>query len=105
MKAMQSEEFFKVVPKFMRDFHDQKDLFKAIHALYSKNEDNKIPGNWVDNHIFTIDFFLWFMAQHGYRLQKFKSKKFQQFDIHETIEHFNNERRRIVMSTLKAAEK
>ena len=58
----------KYLPEFMRDFHDQKDLFKAMHTLYSGSESLKMT--WVDGHIYVIDCFLWFMASRGYTLQK-----------------------------------
>lgn len=77
----------------MRDFHDQKDLFKSIYELYGNKPENKIPPNWVDSHVFTMDFFLWFMAIHGYKLQKFTSRRFEQFDIHETIKEMMEKRR------------
>lgn len=92
MRSMTSDDFEKLLPDVMRDFHDQKDLFKAMFDHYSANPENKIPVNWVDGHIFTLDFFLWFMAQHGYRLQKFTSKKFQQYDLSTTVEHYNSKR-------------
>jgi|SRR5688572_5166333 len=95
---MTQEQYEKVLPDFMRDFHDQKDLFKAIYELYSGAE-NKISSNWVDSHIFTIDFFLWFMAKHGYRLQRFKSKKFQQYDVVKTISE-QREKRLNSLSTI-----
>lgn len=64
----------KYLPKFMRDFHDQKDLFKLIHWLYdpdmSKSGDGKDIPNWVQSQCYTIDWFLWFMASRGYTLQK-----------------------------------
>lgn len=88
---MTQEQFEKILPDFLRDFHDQKDFFKGLHSLYSEGE-NKIPNNWVDNHIYTIDFFLWFMARHGYRLQRFKSKQFEQSDIYEFIKDQNEKR-------------
>jgi exonuclease I len=71
----------KHLPPFMRDFHDQKDLFKTIHERYVERPDG---ANWVQAHCYTIDFFLWFMAQHGYTLQKCRTKlPFD--DIHATI--------------------
>jgi len=53
------------LPKFMRDFHDQKELFKTIEFVLG-------PGNvsWVEGHIYVIDRFLKFMAMHGYTLRK-----------------------------------
>jgi hypothetical protein len=68
------------LPKFMRDFHDQKDLFKTIHTLYRENEDAEKKPNWVDGHIYVIDWFLWYMASRGYTLQK--SRKQVDFKEH-----------------------
>lgn len=59
----------KHLPPFMRDFHDQKALFKAIHNEYDLNDNKKCP-NWIQAHIYTIDIFLWYMGQRGYTLQK-----------------------------------
>jgi len=67
---LQSGEY---LPKFMRDFHDQKDLFKTIHILYRDNDQEEMP-NWMQGQIYTIDWFLWYMASRGYTLQKSKKK-------------------------------
>lgn len=66
------------LPLFMRDFHDQKRLFKAIQGQYSERiqEDRLLSGlNWVMAHTYVIDLFLWFMALHGYTLQKSRAKE------------------------------
>ena len=60
------------LPDIIRDFHDQKDLFKSMHFLYQDNQNVEI--SWVDGHIYTIDNFLWFMASRGYTLQKSRKK-------------------------------
>ena len=60
----------KYLPEFMRDFHDQKDLFKAIHSLYQESATAKQMPRWVNSHIYTVDWFLWYMASRGYTLQK-----------------------------------
>lgn len=97
---MTQQQYEKMLPDFMRDFHDQKDLFKAIHSLYSRNPDNKIPCNWVDNHVWTIDFFLWFMADHGYTLQKYRGKTFKACDIHKTIKDERDRKSDLISSIL-----
>lgn len=68
------------LPKFLRDFHDQKDLFKALDAVQSRTaEDDKSRRvNWLAAHVYTIDVFLWMMARHGYTLQK--TRKPMQFE-------------------------
>ena len=58
------------LPERLRDFHDQKDLFKSMHYLYQDGEGAKDKPNWVDGHVYVIDWFLWFMASRGYTLQK-----------------------------------
>ena len=67
------------LPKFMRDFHDQKRIFKRIDELVANRRERCIkehgrdlyplPG-WVTCHIYVIDVFLWYMAINGYALQK-----------------------------------
>lgn len=67
------------LPEFMRDFHDQKELFKTMHSLYSDNEGAKDKPNWMQGQIYVIDWFLWFMASRGYTLQK--SRKELKFNV------------------------
>jgi len=63
----------KHLPSFMRDFHDQKDLFKTVGGY---DRDDPYPDiSWIDGHTYTIDRFLWWMAAHGYTLQKCRAKK------------------------------
>lgn len=62
------------LPEFLRDFHDQKDLFKFMHSLYQDNKNSDNKPNWVDGQIYVIDWFLWFMASHGYTLQKSRKR-------------------------------
>ena len=69
------------LPPFMRDFHDQKDLFKSIGQWGAKSQSNI---DWVKAHCYVIDIFLKFMALHGYTLQKSKTKE-KTFDIQDTI--------------------
>lgn len=65
----------KYLPPVMRDFHDQKDLFKAMHEAY----EDRVGGNikmptWVEGQVYVIDWFLWFMARRGYTLQRTRTK-------------------------------
>jgi len=69
------------IPEVMRDFHDQKDIFKEMHRLYKDATDQRnglvrVP-TWAEGHTYVFDYFLWYMAQRGYTLQK--SRK--QFDF------------------------
>jgi len=74
----------KHLPHFMRDFHDQKDIFKAMTDYFDNSAD--MPVSWRDGHEFTIDWFLWFMAAHGYTLQKTAAKCENFHDLNKTIE-------------------
>ncbi len=59
----------KHLPPFMRDFHDQKDLFKVIHHFYSKG-DGFSEISYREAMIYTVDWFLWYMARRGYTLHR-----------------------------------
>ena len=76
MQDITDSEFMKegrYLPEPMRDFHDQKDLFKAMSQLYGEPMAKHAPS-WIDAQIFTVDYFLWFMASRGYTLQKCRKK-------------------------------
>ena len=63
----------KHLPPFLRDFHDQKDVFKTIGGLDARPP---FPAySWIDVHCIAIDKFLWYMAHYGYTLQKTRTKK------------------------------
>jgi hypothetical protein len=63
----------KHLPTWLRDFHDQKDVFKTIGGLEARHP---FPAySWVDVHAISIDKFLWYMAHYGYTLQKTRTKK------------------------------
>lgn len=77
------------LPKFMRDFHDQKDVFKSIYYLYQDSPGKDRMPSWLSSHIFVIDWFLWFMASRGYTLQKSRKRiEFREFvDFRDLTEH------------------
>ena len=77
---MESGEY---LPEMLRDFHDQKDLFKKMHSLYGAEQESYIEmPNWVSGQCYVIDWFLWYMGQRGYVLRKSRAKidfkKFQE---------------------------
>jgi hypothetical protein len=74
------------LPPFMRDFHQQKELFRTLHNYFNNAEDCTV--NWRDGHVYTIDWFLWFMAIHGYKLTK-TTAKIEFKDLEETIKNFD----------------
>ena len=65
----------KYLPHPLRDFHDQKDVFKAIDTIMEVDEGALIKRpSWIEAHCYVIDTFLWFMARRGYTLQKTKTR-------------------------------
>jgi hypothetical protein len=67
----------KHLPDFLKDFHDQKDVFRTMHEMLGPpSQETPViqrPG-WVEGQCYVIDCFLWFMARHGYTLQKSRAK-------------------------------
>lgn len=74
------------LPEVMRDFHDQKDLFRAMHEIIQVQPDDMIKRpSWVEGHCYVVDVFLWFMARRGYTLQRTRRRgNFR--DLKEDIE-------------------
>jgi hypothetical protein len=82
---MTANEFPKTglhLPPFLRDFHDQKDVFKSIGGMDGLHGTAGV--SWVDGQCYVIDRFLWFMAQHGYTLQRCR-RDIRFYDIYETV--------------------
>lgn len=99
----------KYLPDFMQDFHDQKDLFKALHEVVERaNERNSghrnLNATWTDYHIYTVDIFLWVMAGHGYTLQRAR-KKFGFPSIHDFVSAAKDRYRAMTASVLFGARK
>lgn len=59
------------LPKFLRDFHDQKKVFQACNERIYGSSYSAV--NWIAGHVYVIDCFLKFMALHGYALKKVRS--------------------------------
>jgi hypothetical protein len=82
------------LPKWLRDFHAQKDLFKTIHESVDISKampyDERV--NWTVAMCYVIDVFLWFMARHGYTLQKTRTK-LDFNDLDETLNFWEEKRR------------
>lgn len=89
----------KHLPPSMQDFHDQKDLFKAIHETLKNSESCK-EVDWRTAMCYTIDVFLWFMAFHGYTLQKSRAN-LTFGDLHAQVEKCRQERNEIFRQVLE----
>lgn len=68
---MKSGEY---LPPALRDFREQKDVFKAVHELVERaragNDTHVGALSWTQAHVYTVDFFLWYMARRGFTLQR-----------------------------------
>lgn len=69
----------KYLPDVLRDFHDQKDVFKAIHETQKPPSLDAATAehyslSFVTGQCYVIDRFLWFMARRGYTLQRSRAK-------------------------------
>ena len=63
------------LPKPLRDFHDAKEVFKAMHEILRENPSNLVKRpDWVTGQCYVVDVFLWFMALHGWTLQRTRTK-------------------------------
>ncbi len=75
------------LPEPIRDFHDQKDLFKAMDEVRERSIAKNGGAymrylSWSDAHVYTVDIFLWVMAGHGYTLQRSR-RRFAFGDLYE----------------------
>jgi len=105
-KVQQWLESGDYLPEFLRDFHDQKDLFKYLDEVRERSV-KKNGGSYMANmtfreaQIYTIDIFLWVMARHGFALQR--SRKRLCFpDIEDTIARDRKRRDQDALSVLKS---
>ena len=59
------------LPEPLRDFHDQKEVFKAMHDIIREHQGATIKRpTWIEGQCYVIDVFLWFMARRGWTLQR-----------------------------------
>ena len=87
------------LPDFMRDFHDCKRVFKRIDEMVQARRESNIEANktlpdmglvnWVDAHIYVVDFFLWYMAKRGYTLQKCRKNVKGLLDLEQDLKDFD----------------
>lgn len=94
MTTQQYTESSKHLPRFLRDFHNQKDLFKTI---WGRTNLSKFPKEiqdfgWINFHILIIDLFLWWMAKRGYTLQRSR-QKVEFLNLWDDIEAYEEEER------------
>lgn len=83
------------LPKFMRDFHDQKRVFKWLNRAAQKQNANleayEQHPDFRQAMIYTIDIFLWIMAAHGYTLQPTRQKIEGLGDLDGALSRFQKE--------------
>ena len=104
MKAREYCLEAKYLPDILKDFHDQKDLFKTFWDWWGREIENELGITWSDAHIFTIDKFLWFMGLHGYKLQKDRSKGVDFYDINDSIKAMDNKQVEMLKKLMNQGE-
>ena len=73
------------LPPPLRDFHDQKEVFKAMHERIAEDPQALVKRpSWIEGQCYVIDTFLWFMARRGYTLQKTR-KRLEFRDLEEDV--------------------
>lgn len=95
------------LPTFMQDFHDQKDLFKALQDVVERSNAKQGPhrslnATWTEYHIYTVDIFLWVLANHGYTLQRSR-RRLAFSDIWAFVADARERARALSASVLKSA--
>ena len=102
LKAWRDEQ--KHLPEFMRDFNNCKQLFKGISDYIVCDADHPANDvNWRQAHCYTIDVFLWFMAEHGFTLQRSRAKlNFE--DLDELLSYLDDERRKTFALAMTSRE-
>lgn len=89
------------LPKIIRDFHDQKDLFKTIHGKLDIPADHPAKKfTWMDGQCYVIDIFLWYMAKRGYTLQHTR-RRGEFIDIEAEVEEYTSTQRKAFFNMLK----
>ena len=92
----------KYLPDFMRDFHDQKNIFKRLDKIVqSRNDTYTKDISWTSGQVYTVDIFLWFMAVHGYTLQQSR-KKVEFHNIHNELGEFERKQQEQKADVLKS---
>jgi hypothetical protein len=88
------------LPDVMKDFHDQKDIFKAMHEILAEDPNALIKRpSWVEGHCYVIDVFLTFMARRGYTLQRTRKRgKFR--DLESDVREQNKRRQSVFTAVL-----
>lgn len=92
----------KHLPPFLRDFHNQKDVFKTLWGVMDKSglpKEIQTLG-WVNFHIIIIDIFLWWMAKRGWTLQRSR-QKVEFLDVNEDIKKYKDEQTEVFKKFLE----
>jgi hypothetical protein len=81
------------LPPELRGFYAQKSLFRRIQEVSSRYKWGYLEKPPMQVAMcYTIDIFLWFMAKHGYTLQKTRVKVEGLKDFGEMMDEFEQQR-------------
>lgn len=96
----------KNLPDFLKDFHDQKYVFRFIHTIINReNDENHILEqiSFVDAQIYTIDYFLFIMFKYGYTIQKSRAK-FDFYNLEQDIKKMKENNNESFVNMLKESK-
>lgn len=96
------------LPDALRDFHDQKDVFKCMHERIDISKDPMNPAkniNWIAGQCYVIDTFLWFMARRGYTLQRSRKQGIEFRSLIDDVDHSNKAREQQFSNIISGAVK
>lgn len=93
----------KHLPAILKDFHAQKEVFQTMHMMLgAAGADDVIKRpSTVEGQCYVIDCFLWFMARHGYTLQRSRA----QLEFDDLAEHVKFFKQRLAELTLDGAKR
>lgn len=89
------------LPPELRDFHDAKLFFKWLvwEKVERRRAECEASGavssmmleglDFAKAQIFTIDYFLWFMAMFGYKLQRIRKNDMQFYDLSSAMREYS----------------
>lgn len=93
------------LPDCLKDFHDQKNVFKRLDEMADRHEWINGKPDWITLQIYTIDVFLYFMAAHGYTLQRSRlpeEKRPPFCDLKATIDEYQKRELTLLREQIQA---
>ena len=93
---------YRYLPRFLRDFHDQKAVFKSVERHMGRDRDS-YGVDWMAGQCYVVDRFLKYMALHGYTLQRTQVSGIDFCDLDATLREDRNRDVEVFKQMLAAA--